>query len=39
MPLEIQAKRQNGKIMEVHANGIYLDSHYKVNSGDSDLRH
>jgi hypothetical protein len=39
MPLEIQAKRQNGKIMEAHANGIYLDSYYKVNSGDSDLMH
>ena len=29
----------NGKIIEAHADGIYLDSRYKVNSGDSDLRH
>jgi hypothetical protein len=29
----------NGKIVEAHPDGVFLDSHYKVNSGDTDLRH
>jgi hypothetical protein len=29
----------DGRILTAHEEGIYLDSRYKVNSGDSDLRH
>ncbi|NNE91099.1 MAG: hypothetical protein HKN23_05585 [Verrucomicrobiales bacterium] len=29
----------DGKIMEARLDGVFLDSHYKVNSGDTDLRH
>jgi hypothetical protein len=29
----------NGKISSAHENGIFFDSHYKMNSGDTDLRH
>lgn len=29
----------DGKIITVHNDGIFFDSHYKMNSGDADLRH
>ena len=29
----------DGKISAVYPDGLFLDSHYKSNSGDSDLRH
>lgn len=29
----------NGKIIEARLDGVFFDSHYKVNSGDTDLRH
>lgn len=28
----------NGKIVEAHLDGIFFDSHYKANSGDTDLQ-
>ena len=29
----------DGKIVEAHPAGLFLDSHYQMNSGDADLRH
>lgn len=29
----------NGKIVEARPDGVFLDSHYKMNSGDTDLHH
>lgn len=29
----------NGKITEARLEGIFFESHYKMNSGDADLRH
>jgi hypothetical protein len=29
----------DGRILSVHEDGIFFDSHYKMNSGDSDQRH
>lgn len=29
----------DGKIIEARFDGVFFDSHYKINSGDTDLRH
>ena len=28
----------NGKIIEARLDGVFFESHYKINSGDTDLR-